>query len=225
MKGYDVKFDNKPEDKELFTELRAEHGTEKALFGNRTHVSVLGLDPPEGKFNVIVVDPPWKFKDVTEGQNDYDEDARRSIPQYAMMELEEIKKLNVPDTAWDDCVLWLWTTNLNMKDAWELAEYWGFEVKTILTWVKSKMGVGYWLRGKTEHCLLCVKGKPVWTNKKYTTVLKGKAREHSRKPESFYKLVETICKGTRLEYFSREKREGWDQWGDEVDKFGIEEAA
>ena len=71
-------------------------------------------------------------------------------------------------------------------------------------------GVGDWLRGQTEHCLLAVRGKPIVQLTNQTTVLYGKAREHSRKPDEFYQLVEALCPATdRRELFAREKRAGW----------------
>jgi len=107
-----------------------------------------------------------------------------------------------------------------MHDAYHLLETWGFEPKSILTWVKDKMGIGTWLRGITEHCILATKGSPKINLTNQTTALFGKRREHSRKPDEFYQLVETLCIGkTRYDMFSREKREGWSQYGDEPDKF------
>lgn len=166
---------------------------------------------PDGKYDVIVVDPPWEF------EGEYDKDSRRSVPQYPTMTYEQIQNIKIP--ASDDCVLWLWTTNLDLRHAWDIAEGWGFVVKSILTWVKNKRGMGYWLRGKSEHCLLGIKGSPIWKNEEYSTVIFGDVREHSRKPDEFYDLVDDICLGKRIDMFSREKREGWDQWGDETDKF------
>ena len=93
-------------------------------------------------------------------------------------------------------------------------------MKTILTWVKNRVGVGNWLRGQTEPCLLAVRGNPVVTLTNQSTVLQAPVREHSRKPEEFYALVEGLCPATsRLELFAREQRDGWACAGAEVDKF------
>ncbi len=78
------------------------------------------------------------------------------------------------------------------------------------------MGVGNYLRNITEHCFLCFKGNPPWDNKKYTTLISEKRTKHSVKPEAFYKMVDEICVGRKLDYFARKKREGWDVYGDEV---------
>lgn len=106
-----------------------------------------------------------------------------------------------------------------MPDAFPLLKGWGFELKNIVTWVKDHMGIGRWLRSQSEFCIMAVKGKPAVKLTNQTTVIHGERREHSRKPDEFYKLVETLCIGRRLDYFSREKRPGWEQFGDEPEKF------
>jgi len=163
------------------------------------------LEPPEGEYNVIVVDPPWPYG------TRYDPEGRRCASPYPEMSLEEIERLRIP--AAEDCVLWLWTTNHFMHEAFHILEAWGFEPKAILTWVKDRMGLGDWLRGQTEHSIMAVRGKPVINLTSQSTVLYGKAREHSRKPEEFYSLVESLCHGRKLDYFARTEREGWDTYG------------
>ena len=101
----------------------------------------------------------------------------------------------------------------------EVAEAWGFEYKTALTWVKDRMGTGEWLRGQTEHCLLAARGKPVFIHGSYTTVLNAARREHSRKPDEFYTLVEAACPGSREELFARQARAGWQTYGNETGLF------
>jgi N6-adenosine-specific RNA methylase IME4 len=168
---------------------------------------------PEGKYHVIVADPPWAYDNRSE------DSTHRGRNPYPSMSVDDIKKMKVDNLAHDNCILWLWTTNAFMVEAHQIAEHWGFKVKTILTWAKDRMGTGDWLRGQTEHCLMCIKGKPVVTLTNQTTLLQGKLREHSRKPDEFYKLVESLCPGKRLELFSREHRQGWDCVGAEVEKF------
>jgi N6-adenosine-specific RNA methylase IME4 len=102
----------------------------------------------------------------------------------------------------DDAVLWLWTTNAFMAEAHALAATWGFTVKTILTWDKVHIGLGSWLRNVTEHCLLCVRGRAVVTLTNQTTLIREARREHSRKPEAFYALVESLCPGRKYELFA-----------------------
>jgi N6-adenosine-specific RNA methylase IME4 len=157
---------------------------------------------PQGPFPVIVLDPAWE----------YDKDAWRfsvSAPDYPTMPVDEISKLNIPALADQDCILWLWTTNSHMGDALDLVRHWVFRQKTILTWVKDRMGVGEWLRGQTEHCILAVRGRPVKTLTNQTTVLHAPRGRHSEKPEEFYRLVESLCPGSKLELFARKQRKGW----------------
>jgi N6-adenosine-specific RNA methylase IME4 len=172
------------------------------------------LEPPKGKYHVIVIDPPWEYKNRAK-----DVTHRAANPYPSMTVQEIINQTSIPDLALDNCILWLWTTNAFMKQAHEVAEAWGFTVKTILTWVKDKMGLGDWLRGQTEHCLMCVKGAPVIDLTNQTTVIYGPLREHSRKPDAFYEMVEALCPGTKIELFSRQLREGWETHGNEPNKF------
>src|SRR5262249_34268377 len=115
-----------------------------------------------------------------------------------------------------DCILWLWTTNFYMRDAFGVVEAWGFEQKTILTWVKDRFGFGDLLRGQTEHCLLATRGSPVFQLTNESTALLAPVRAHSQKPEEFYELVERLCPAPRYcELFARRKRPNWDSHGDE----------
>lgn len=169
---------------------------------------------PTGRFDVIVIDPPWRYEKRVE------DESHRGRNQYPDMTLEQICAVPVGDRAADDCILWLWTTNAFMRGAFQCLDAWGFEEKSILTWAKSKMGVGDWLRGQTEHCILAVRGKPIVTLTNQTTLLQAPTREHSRKPDEFYALVEKLCHGTKLDMFAREPRAGWVLWGAETNTFG-----
>ena len=95
-------------------------------------------------------------------------------------------------------ILWLWVTNLFMREAFPLLEAWGFERRTILTWAKDRMGTGDWLRGQTEHAIMAVRGKPVVTLTNQTTLLNAPVRGHSQKPVEFYNLVESSLPGAAL---------------------------
>jgi N6-adenosine-specific RNA methylase IME4 len=104
-----------------------------------------------------------------------------------------------------------------MREAFEVLDAWCFKQKTILTWVKDTMGMGDWLRGQTEHCLLAVRGKPTVTLTNETTVLHAPRGAHSEKPDTFYDLVEALCPAPRYAYlFCRNARPRWDGHGDEV---------
>jgi N6-adenosine-specific RNA methylase IME4 len=162
---------------------------------------------------VIVADPPWPYE-----KRAADASHRGALP-YAALTLEQIRALPVGGLATADAILWLWTTNAFLPAACEVARAWGFEHKTMLTWVKDRIGCGDWLRGQTEHCLLAVRGRPVVTLAGQSTVLRGAVREHSRKPEAFYELVESLCPGSKVELFARATRPGWRAHGDQAGRF------
>ncbi len=164
------------------------------------------LELPTGPFQVVVADPPWRY------------DTGSSLP-YPTMPLEEIKAMPVRKLADENATLWLWTTNAHLPVAFDVVAAWGFEYKTLLTWVKDRMGTGEWLRGQTEHCLLGARGKPVFLHGNDGTALEAARREHSRKPEEFYALIERVCPGSRVELFARQQREGWRAYGSDIDKF------
>lgn len=172
---------------------------------------------PKGKYHVLVADPPWPY-----AKRSSDTTHRGTIP-YPSMTIDDIEALDVGSLAHEDCILWLWTTNAFMAEAHSVARSWGFEVKTILTWAKDRMGLGDWLRGQIEHCLLAVRGRPVVTLSNQTTLLHGRVGEHSQKPEEFYRLVELLCPGSKCELFARSRREGWNNFGSEVEMFSADE--
>ena len=169
---------------------------------------------PAGPFHVISIDPPWPYG------TEYDPHGRRAANPYPEMSLEDIAGLEIP--AADDCVLWLWTTHKFMRHSFSLLDKWGFRDVAILTWVKDRMGLGAWLRSQTEYCIMAVRGSPPVQLSNQTTVIHGPLREHSRKPDAFYDLVNGLCVGAKLDYFSREKREGWAQVGNTLDLFTAE---
>jgi len=162
------------------------------------------INPLEGEFDTIVIDPPWEM-------GEYNQAAFRGGTPYPTMTVDEIENIKIP--AKENCVLWLWTTNKFLHEAFHILEHWGFEHKSCLTWAKNKMGVGVWLRGQTEHCLLAVKGHPLWELKGQTTCLTADNKGHSIKPDEFYDLVDSLCYGRKLDYFAREPRDGWITYG------------
>jgi N6-adenosine-specific RNA methylase IME4 len=103
-----------------------------------------------------------------------------------------------------------------MREAFDIAEAWGFERKTVLTWVKPHFGCGDWLRGQTEHAILATRGRAVVQLTNESTALFAPVRAHSEKPDEFYQLVERLCPAPRYcELFSRRGRPNWDGHGDE----------
>ncbi len=172
----------------------------------------LNAAPPElptGPFQSIVADPPWRYE------------SGNSLP-YPTMDIEEIKAMPVAEIADENATLWLWTTNAHLRVAFDVIEAWGFEYRTLLTWVKDRMGTGEWLRGQTEHCMLGIRGRPVFLSGNHTTVIEAVRREHSRKPEEFYELVEATCPGSKVELFCRQRRAGWQVYGNETERYEAE---
>lgn len=161
---------------------------------------------PKGRVAVLVADPPWPY-------------AAGMLP-YPPMSLEQIAAMPIGDLLTDDAIVWLWTTNAFMFEAQRIArEDWQLTQRNILTWDKQRPGTGHWLRGETEHCLLLTRGNPVFVQNNYTTIIRARSREHSRKPEEFYRLVEATCPGSKAELFARQHRAGWQAHGAETDLF------
>lgn len=182
-------------------------------------------------YQTILIDPPWPYT-----LRKKDKSHRNEVTKhYSEMTEESILSLPMADYADPSgCALWLWTTNNHMGFAHQCIEHWGFTQKTILTWVKvtkdgsrPRIGVGHWLRNCTEHCILATRGK--LTSFSYTTtlgntstVLMEPRREHSRKPEGMYRIIEQLQPtSSKLELFARHSRDGWDQLGDQTKKFDV----
>jgi N6-adenosine-specific RNA methylase IME4 len=168
--------------------------------------------PGSGPYRVIVADPPWPYEVRDE------DPSRRGVRPYATMSIADICAVKLDEIAHADCVLWLWTTNHHMREAFAVLDAWGFEQKTILSWAKDKMGMGDWLRSQTEHCILATRGNPVVTLSNQSTLLCAPLRGHSEKPTEFYDLVESLCPAPRYaDLFSRYRHnERWDCHGDEA---------
>lgn len=175
------------------------------------------------KYKTIVIDPPWIYGDWRMGSSksvfsENHNSEPRPIP-YPTMSVDKIKSLNVSNLADENCELYLWTTQKYLPDAFEVLKAWGFKYCQTLTWCKTPMGTG---QGgvycpTTEFILLGRKGKApkvkrvntTWWNKKRTN-------KHSKKPEFFQDLIESVSEAPRLEMFARRERVGWDIWGNEV---------
>ncbi len=183
----------------------------KELKEQEDRIKEIDYEPLNKKYDVIVVDPPWPYG------TKYDPYGRRAANPYPEMSLDEIKAIKLP--AADDCVLWLWTTHKFMRYAFDIVDTWGFRDVAILTWVKDRIGLGSWLRSQTEFCIMAIKGSPMINLSNQSTVIYGKLREHSRKPDEFYEMVNGLCIGRKLDYFSREQREGWEQYGNDTGRF------
>lgn len=183
-------------------------------------MSTFRLEIPEGvRFGTVYADPPWALdKPGTEH--------RRRRLHYDRMSVEQIKEIPVNDFTTDDAHLWLWTTNTHLPVALDVVKSWGFEYKVLATWRKQRMGNGWWLRSRTEHCILAAKSKKLRRNPgSFTTEIQGEYRGHSIKPTSVYEMIEALSPGPYLEMFSRNvpERDGWAHIGNDgvpADAFG-----
>ena len=171
-----------------------------------------GVETPDGLFDVIAIDPPWNYG------TEYNASGRRVANPYPEMTQEELKAIEIP--AAENCVMFLWTTHKFIWDAKELLDAWGFEYRSMLVWDKQKIGMGNLIRMQCEFCLVGIKGKPVFKdNHSVRDLISEPRREHSRKPDAFYQLVNDLCVGRKLDFFSREPREGWCAYGNDTEKF------
>jgi ParB/RepB/Spo0J family partition protein len=170
--------------------------------------------PNKGPYRVAVCDVPWPF------EPDDDEPAQRGVWPFPAMSLAALSAMPVGNIMHDDSILWFWTTNFHMRHAFAILDAWGFhKTPTVLTWAKDRMGKGFWLRGQTEHAILAVRGKPIFTlAANETTLLHAPVRAHSQKPGEFYDLVESLCPAPRYcDLFSRYRHnKRWDCHGDEA---------
>ena len=184
----------------------------RVLKQQKQRAQIKDLKPVQGKYNLIVIDPPWEFK------SEYDPQGWRGPGDYPTMTLQQIKDIKLP--AADNCILWLWVVEAHHRQVWEVLEAWGFEHKDTLIWKKDSMRLGVWLRHQHEYCFLAVKGKPVFLGGKETTILEAPVKMHSEKPDAFYEMAKRLSPYEPqqcLDYFARKKREGWTVFGDEVE--------
>lgn len=177
-------------------------------------------------YDVICADPPWRFR--TWGEHNQQKSASR---HYGLMQTADIEALPVDRLAQQDCLLLLWVCAPMLIHGLNVMSAWGFTYKSNMVWRKVtpagkvRMGTGYWARTMHEQVLIGSLGKPRKFSA-FPSCFDGVAREHSRKPEEFYRLVEKHTAGARrLDLFSRQSRPGWSAWGNETGKFDAGAAA
>ena len=180
-----------------------------------------------GKFGTILADPPWEFQNST-GKI---APKHKRLKRYNTMSLEDIKELPVPRLSAEKSHLYLWVPNAFIKEGIEVMEEWGFKYKTNIVWHKIRKdggpdgrGVGFYFRNTTELVLFGVKGKKARTLKPGRTqvnIIRTRKREHSRKPDELYKIIEKCSWGPYLELFARGKRKKWTSWGNQSKKYKI----
>lgn len=180
------------------------------------------------RYGAIYADPPWLFE--TWGK----ENPASRAPKYQRSNIDELAAFPVADLCKDDSVLFMWIMWPLLPDALKLVSAWGFTYKTCaFSWVKAhasqmklfgddydvQVGLGYWTRSNNEVCLLATRGHPKRINADVRQAIVEPRREHSRKPDCVYERIERLVAGPYLELFARTRREGWDSWGNEIDKF------
>lgn len=177
-------------------------------------------------YDFVLADPPWRFAT-------WSEKGLKKSPDrhYRTMRLADIKALPVRTLCQPDCMLWLWATWPMLTQALEVMDAWGFEYVTGGSWAKRtktgklRWGPGYRIRSVSEPFLIGTRGNP--TNaRNVCNHIDGLHREHSRKPEEGYlAAVRLMPEARRVELFARQRRLGWDCWGNEVERFSAETAA
>ena len=172
------------------------------------------------KYKIIYADPPWSYKDKALAGN------RGACCEYLVMTIDEIKILPVHAIADKDCILFLWITMPKLNEVFDVIKVWGFCYKTnAFTWVKKNKkadswfwGMGRWTRANAELCLLATKGNPKRINAGIHSIIESPIQKHSQKPIVVKEKIVELCGDLpRIELFAREKTEGWDVWGNEVE--------
>jgi N6-adenosine-specific RNA methylase IME4 len=190
-------------------------------------ISVVDLNPAEdllhkarGPYSTILADPPWRFQNST-GKVAPE---HRRLLRYPTMELEEIMELPVRSVAAARSHLYLWVPNALLMEGLQVMKAWGFTYKSNIVWYKVRKdggpdgrGVGFYFRNVTELILFGVRGgmRTLQPGRTQVNLLSTRKREHSRKPDEIYDIIEGCSPGPYLELFARFQRPGWEQWGNE----------
>jgi N6-adenosine-specific RNA methylase IME4 len=177
-------------------------------------------------YGAILADPPWRFQNRTGKMAP----EHKRLSRYATLSLQEIKEIPVWLVAGQNSHLYLWVPNALIKEGLQVMESWGFEYKTNLIWHKVRKdggpdgrGVGFYFRNTTEMILFGIRGKmrTLAKGRSQVNIIKSCKREHSKKPDELYKIIESCSPGPYLELFARGKRPKWDQWGNEVEDYAL----
>ena len=172
------------------------------------------------RYSTILADPPWQFQNRTGKMAP----EHKRLLRYPTMELAEIMDLPVPRLAAAKSHLYLWVPNALLQEGLRVMAAWGFTYKSNLVWHKVRKdggsdgrGVGFYFRNVTELILFGVRGsmRTLQPGRRQVNLVATRKREHSRKPDELYELIENCSPGPYLELFARFRRSGWDQWGNE----------
>lgn len=175
------------------------------------------------RFRTILADPPWQFQNRT-GKVAPE---HKRLSRYSTLTLEEIRNLPVSAVAGETCHLYLWVPNALLPDGLAVMQAWGFQYKSNLVWHKVRKdggsdgrGVGFYFRNVTELILFGIRGRNARTlgpGRSQVNYLCSRKREHSRKPDEQYPIIEACSSGPFLELFARGGRKGWTSWGNQAD--------
>ena len=174
-------------------------------------------------FGAVLADPPWRFQNRT-GKVAPE---HRRLSRYDTMTTGAVCALPVPDVVGENAHLYLWVQNALIADGLRVMESWGFEYKSNLVWAKRRKdggpdgrGVGFYFRNVTELILFGVRGRmrTLPPGRRQVNMIETRKREHSRKPDEQYEIVEACSPGPYLEMFARYPRKGWTSWGLEADE-------
>lgn len=173
-----------------------------------------------GRYRTIVADPPWIYDARPVGGTEPGTFGAAQDFPYLTMTLGEIAAIPVGELADRNAVLWLWTTNKYLPDAFTLIRWWGFSYRQTIVWGKNNpMPVGSVAPSAAEFLLVARRGNPRTTMVMPSSVVvtpRPSARRHSTKPECFLDWIEQTSPAPRLELFARRNRLGWDSWGNEA---------
>jgi N6-adenosine-specific RNA methylase IME4 len=167
------------------------------------------------RYRTLVVDPPWRYTKERRPRAAYGRGAAEN--HYETMGFTQITALDIGSLAEDDAHLYLWVTNPLLTEqrtdghtAAAIARAWGFEPKTIITWLKDQPGLGFFFRGWTEHVMFCVRGNaPIPPELREPNYFRAPRTEHSVKPDCFYDMVERVSPRPYAELFARQARFDW----------------
>src|SRR5262245_60647209 len=175
-----------------------------------------------GKFRTILADPPWRFSNRTGRMAP----EHKRLSRYATLTHQDILELPVAQHALPKSHLYLWVPNALILEGLEVMKRWGFTYKTNIIWYKVRKdggpdgrGVGFYFRNVTELVLFGVRGKDNRTlapGRRQVNLIATRKREHSRKPDELFPIIESCSSGPYLELFARHRRKGWKVWGNEA---------
>lgn len=177
-----------------------------------------------GKFKTILADPPWRFMNST-GKVAPE---HKRLSRYPTLTLQEILDIPINTVADENCHLYLWVPNALLAEGLETMKKWGFTYKTNIVWYKIRKdggpdgrGVGFYFRNVTELVLFGIKGKgrTLQPGRTQVNIISSRKREHSRKPDEIYDIIESCSIGPYLELFARGARKDWSVWGNQATNY------